>query len=147
MNIFEELEKEKKELEKYLDVKNFNQVKTITLLRFLKNKLLKMENIFTKKEIVGFLNKAFDVEIKYSTYCHFSKNHLVQNQNKGVNKTDSKDKVSKINEVSTSEETPVDNKKDSESISHKPAGVKINIDIDDNDYGLKKADKSSFILE
>jgi len=120
MNIFEELEKEKKELEKYLDVKNFKQVKTITLLKFLKKKLLKMENIFTKKEIVGFLNKAFDVEIKYGTYCNFSKNHLVQNQNKGVNEKDSKNKVDGINEVSTGGRTPADNKKDSDgSISQK----------------------------
>jgi len=108
--------KKKNEIKKSLNIEDFNEIKPATLFKIIKKDLQEMENIFTKKEIVKMLNNVFDVNINYNTYYRFSKNHLVQNQNKGVNKTDSKDKVVLVNEVSTGADTPVDNKKDSDEI-------------------------------
>jgi len=112
--------KKKNEIKKSLNIEDFNEIKPATLFKIIKKDLQDMENIFTKKEIVKMLNSVFDVNINYNTYYRFSKNHLVQNQNKGVNEKDSKNKVDGINEVSTGGRTPADNEKDSDgSISQK----------------------------
>jgi len=112
--------KKKNEIKKSLNIEDFNEIKPATLFKIIKKDLQDMENIFTKKEIVKMLNSVFDVNINYNTYYRFSKNHLVQNQNKGVNEKDSKNKVDDINEVSTGGRTPADNEKNSDgSISQK----------------------------
>ena len=102
------LNNKKKELDTLYDL---STIKPTKFLKLIQKEIIELDNIYSKVEQIEFIKKVFERDINYNTYMQFFNKYCKYgNQNKGVNKTDSKDKVSKINEVSTGATTPVDNK-------------------------------------
>ena len=103
MNIIDKIKKKRENLGELINIKKISHT-----LKFFQNEIIELEKSnFTRTEQKEIFEKLLEIKIPYQTYNSFFVRNIKSNIR---SKTDSKNKVDNINEVSTGATTPVDKK-------------------------------------
>jgi len=103
MNIIDKIKKKRENLGELINIKKISHT-----LKFFQNEIIELEKSnFTRTEQKEIFEKLLEIKIPYQTYNSFFVRNIKSNIR---SKTDSKNKVDDINEVSTGATTPVDKK-------------------------------------